>query len=216
MKNGALRCAVFFVALMSAACGMRTLSAPEMTLAMEVGFDPTVVSTIRARGESLSRLQTFARDDFRPIAGPGLLLTTQPKQGEATLRALRADLEHTPYQAWLYENRYGSGPDEIAILKSRDPIAYLQVIPINGTNYDIDHDQIIAKYREWEPRLGLELTGAGGDWLSAEITRDPADWDEFAKEVYAFCPDVVEQGTNDVPSLARAMRERKTLFLWWD
>ena len=195
---------------------MSTLSAPEMTLAMEVGFDATVVATIRGHGESLSRLQTFARDDYRPIAGPGLLLTTKPGQGESTLRSLRADLEHTPYQAWIHEDGFGSGPDEIAILKSRDPHVYLDVVPVNGTNYGIDHDQVIAKYREWESRLGLKLIGAGGDWLSAEITRAPADWDEFAKEVYAFCPDIVDQGTGDLPSLSREMRESKQLFLWWD
>jgi hypothetical protein len=224
IENGALRCAVFFVGLVIAALpagcadpsSPPSLRADEERLAQDVGFDPGVVARIRAHGVSLVRLQSFRRPDFAPIPGPGLVLATRPDQGESALRSLRVELEHTPYQAWLQDRAFGHGPDHVAILKSRNPYDYLAVVPVNGTNYDIDHDAIVAKYREWESRLGLVLTGAGGDWLSADITRPPEDWSAFAAEVYRFCPDVVEQGTNDVATLASEMRERKMVFLWWD
>jgi hypothetical protein len=205
--------------LLTTGCGHGSpagLTAEERKLTSDVGFDAAVVSRIRGHGESLSRMQTFRRPDFYPVPGPGLELATQPDQGEARLHELRAVLEHTPYQAWLRDRAFGHGPDEIVILKSRDPFDYLALVPVNGTNYGIDHDAIVARYREWEPRLGLQLIGAGGDWLSAEITRPPEDWSAFAEEVYRFCPDIVEQGTNDVATLASEMRKRRLLFLWWD
>jgi hypothetical protein len=38
----------------------------------------------------------------------------------------------------------------------------------------------------------------------------------FAREVYAFCPDVVDQGTGAVEALAAEMSRTNTLYLWWD
>ena len=38
----------------------------------------------------------------------------------------------------------------------------------------------------------------------------------FAREVYAFCPDVVDQGTETVEALAAEMKQENTVYLWWD
>ena len=192
------------------------MPAADRQLVEQLGFDAPLMAQLRAHGSSFTRFETFARPDFHPIPGPGLVLDTPAKQGESVLRELRKLLANTRYQAWLYDNKFGYGPDQIVVLATRDPYAYLALIPINGTNYGIDHDAIIEKYREWDRRLALELTGAGGDWLSADIAREPGDWLSFAREVYAFCPDIVDQGTNDVETLATEMRSRKQLFLWWD
>ena len=227
MKNGALRCAVFFGASIlvanltacrseKASAATPDLAPAESKLVSEAGFDVKLIARVRAHGTALERQQSFQGADFQPVPGPGLVLVTKPGSGESVLLALRRDLSSTSYQAWLNDNTFGNGPDRIVILNSRDPYAYLASIPVNGTNYNIGHAQIVEQYRKWEARLGLRLTGGGGDWLSADITREPEDWLAFAREVYAFCPDIVDQGTNDVDTLAEEMRRRRLLYLWWD
>jgi len=42
------------------------------------------------------------------------------------------------------------------------------------------------------------------------------DADALARRFYAFCPDVVNQGTETVDALARELRESKQLYCWWD
>jgi hypothetical protein len=39
---------------------------------------------------------------------------------------------------------------------------------------------------------------------------------EFAKEVYQFCPDVVDQGTETVEALASERKRTNRVYLWWD
>jgi len=60
------------------------------------------------------------------------------------------------------------------------------------------------------------ITDAAHDWVDARITTDPANWKALAEEVYAFCPDVVDQGTGTVDALIEEVRSKKVLFLWWD
>lgn len=43
----------------------------------------------------------------------------------------------------------------------------------------------------------LELTAAGFDWLEGRFASRQPDWKAFARELYAFCPDVVTQGTEN-------------------
>jgi hypothetical protein len=42
------------------------------------------------------------------------------------------------------------------------------------------------------------------------------DVEAMAKRMYAFCPDIVDQGTNTVEALARELKETNALFFWWD
>ena len=75
---------------------------------------------------------------------------------------------------------------------------------------------ILARAKKWDARFGLVLRGAGFDWLEAEFVRPPKDMLELAKEVYEFCPDVVDQGTETVKVLATEMKRTSAVYLWWD
>jgi hypothetical protein len=60
------------------------------------------------------------------------------------------------------------------------------------------------------------LVGAGGEWLEARLRTPPPDWQAFAKEVAAFCPNVVDQCTGDVATLAKEMAENNSVYCSWD
>ena len=76
--------------------------------------------------------------------------------------------------------------------------------------------RVLERYRNWDEKYGLRLNGAGMDWLFAEFENPPSDWTAFAREVYEFCPDVVDQGTGSVESLASEMKRMRGVYLWWD
>ena len=64
-----------------------------------------------------------------------------------------------------------------------------------------------------------EIAGPAGYMVfivEAVFVKQPADMDAFAREVYEFCPDVVEQGVGTVKALADEMRRSGILYLWWD
>jgi hypothetical protein len=97
-----------------------------------------------------------------------------------------------------------------------DDLGYLAIVRTAGVNQDVSHDQVVARYKAWDAKYGLVLVGAGQDWLEATFRTPPNDWLAFAKEVAAFCPDVVEQGTGSVEALAKEMSESDSVYLWWD
>lgn len=191
------------------------LTEEEAKIATEVGFELTAARRIRSYGEELRRL-TGLDEDWNEVSADGLVLITEETEGLNILRRLRAELDPARYSVYLYDRGYGYGPDAVAVLATPDPYAYLRIVRINGINYDIEHADVIERLRVWDERYGLNLVGAGMDWLQAEFSDPPSDWDRFAAEVYEFCPDVVDQGAGSVEALADELRQMNGVYLWWD
>jgi hypothetical protein len=214
MPKPALVLLVLIATLPSCTKKETTLSSQEREVVAAVRMDPAVALKVRALGTSIERL-TGSTEENEEAPADGIVLTTKPKEGRGTLPKVRQLLTGTPYRAYLRDDAFGTGPDKIAIA-SVDDYGYLAIVRTDGINYDIDHTKVMERYRQWDKKYGLKLVGAGLDWLEAEFTTPPSDWTVFAKEVYEFCPDVVDQGTGDVPSLASEMQRSKTVYLWWD
>lgn len=102
------------------------------------------------------------------------------------------------------------------LIRSQDDYDILRIMETNGANYDIETDDIIAKLEEWKQRSSFRIAGAAMDWVMVDFDTMPADTDAFAEEIYAFCPDSVDQGAETVEALAELLREYSTVFLWWD
>lgn len=201
--------------LVTAGCSASTpLTADEAALAREAHVDLAIAQQVRDMGTGIARWQGQTAD-FNPITAAGIVLLTDPKQGEAVTLRLRKTLAGTAYHAYLRDENFGYAPDEV-VVTALDEAGYLAMTRPDAINYDMDHDAVMQRLAPWRERYGLKLFGAGGDWIRFDITRPPAEWRTFAREVYALCPDVVDQGTGDVQALAREMEAARTLYLWWD
>lgn len=211
--SGIALCVVF---LLLAACGSDkvALTRAERRLSAQAHVAPAVVAQLKDLGTSLERLRgTTADYDEYPAAG--IVLNTKPNDGREVLRKVKRRLSGTDYAAYLLDETYGYGPDKIAVLKGDDH-EFLALVRTDAANYDIEHEVVMKRYLEWEKKYDLKLTGAGQDWMEARIGNPPLDWLAFAKEVYEFCPDVVDQGVGDIPALAKEMERTNDLYLWWD
>lgn len=74
------------------------------------------------------------------------------------------------------------------------PDALFWVRGTNGTNYDLDTGDILKTLKEWSERCELSILGAGFDWVELRFETLPASLEEFAEEIYDFCPDTLDQG----------------------
>lgn len=190
------------------------LSPGERSLTAEAHVDPAIAGQVRALGTSIERLngRTANYDEY---AADGIVLNTKPKAGRAVLREVRQKLKGTEYDSYLLDEGFGYGPDQIAVLDADDH-EYLALVRTDAANYDVDHEAVMKTYLPWEKQYDLELVGAGLDWMEAKIGNPPSDWLAFAKDVYKFCPDIVDQGVGDVAALAEEMERSGDLYLWWD
>ena len=60
-------------------------------------------------------------------------------------------------------------------------------------NFDLDTDAVIEHLRAWDARYGISLSDAGTDSVTVSFNEVPEDTGELAADIYAFCPDTVDQ-----------------------
>lgn len=202
-------------ALTACSSAPRPLTEADLRLLEQTGLDdPAVVAAIESVGGPVERF--FGLDDGgRALPGPGVTVPVPASGVAETIVDVRDAIALLGYGVYLAEQNFGFEPDRMAIVVGDDPYDFLRLVRIDGINYDLEHEDVVERLRAWDQRYGLEYTGAGLDWVSAGFTTLP-EWDQFAVEVYAFCPDVVDQGTETVEALARELRRSRSLYCWWD
>lgn len=192
------------------------LSPGDLALLADVGLDPPEIrSALEGVGGPIERFEGLG-DDGAPYPGPGVIVRVPSDRVGETIVALRESLGGLGVGVYHTEQNFGFEPDGIAVLTSDDPYDFLRLVRVDGINHGLEHRDVMAKLREWDARLDLDFTGGALDWVQANLGREPEDWSAFAEEVYRFCPDVVDQGTETVEALAREMRSRRSLYCWWD
>jgi hypothetical protein len=211
-----VRGAFVVAALLSCSSKPASLSPEERSLAARVGFSEAVLLEARRHAvEPIVQLDGLDEDlEARRVDGVSFAVPSD--EAERALATLRPSLARQGYFAFRYESHFGHGPDRLAILKTTDQFDALRTMSTNGVNYGLEPSDVLARLREWHDRYGLAIKGAGGDFVEATFVTHPRDMRRFAEEVYAFCPDVVEQGTETVEALAEEMQRENTLYLWWD
>ena len=201
--------------LLTASCRQQTaLSDTELALADRVEISPVLALEMKTSGQNLRQLE--GRDDTgERSAVDGLSIDVQMDE-TYFLRERLQQLAGPGLVVFVATRGYGMGADEIAVQQTENPCDTITVMGSHGGNYNIWPEDIVATFIDLDKRFGLELTGAGPDWVQGDFKRQPTDMLAFAKEVYEFCPDVVQQGTDTVPGLADAMAQTSRVFLWSD
>lgn len=192
------------------------LSKAETRLAAKIGFDKSVMTTVtRFTGGRIVRLKGLDQAGDETVLD-GISFGVPENKVSSTLEKLGPELASKGYYAFVAEMNFGEEPDRIGVLRTRDQFEVVRARQTNGINYDIDNEAVVTRLRKWHKLYGIEVTGAGMDWVQFDLKRLPGDVGILAKEVYRFCPDSVDQGPGDVSTLADDIRESKQVYLWWD
>ncbi len=120
------------------------------------------------------------------------------------------------YQVFYTSLSIDNSLEKVCLLKSKDKYDVLRAFKTNGTNYDIDTDTLIEKLKVWDGKYSITINGVDGDWIDISFENLPDNIDEFANEIYNFCPDSVDQGIGDINELVNVIRNDKEIVLWWD
>lgn len=107
----------------------------------------------------------------------------------------------------------------LALMPVQAPYEILAHRAFGGWNsVPYDHE-LIAVLKDFDERYGAKLISLTHDvlelWVERPIT-DPVVACEAAKEQYALCPDIVDQGTESVQALAQGLLNARVWFFWWD
>jgi hypothetical protein len=207
--------------------GSYILSSEERKICDTFQLDTTIIKDLRVYNQnriepfhySLSKIYENGKmQEADPVFLKGIVIKEKNSKSYELVLALKDSFRRKGYTIFLLENNFDieKQPDYVAVLKTTDQFHVLKEIRTNGVNYDIDVDSLVQIMRDFDKKYSLELIGASGDWCEFIINREPHDWNEFAKEVFKVCPDIVEQGTGSVEALADEMKKTKRLYFWWD
>ncbi|WP_339793043.1 DUF4253 domain-containing protein [uncultured Imperialibacter sp.] len=111
-----------------------------------------------------------------------------------------------------FENSYY----DIAVITCKDQFELIEFVQTNGLNYDVTNEDVIEKLKKWNSECPFFIVAAYEDGIEADFIELPKDLESFAKEVYQFCPDVIEQGVGSEEELVKYFKTEKSFWLWWD
>jgi len=77
----------------------------------------------------------------------------------------------------------------------------------SAPNFDLDTNAIVAELKRWKTLCSFRVTEAEGDRATIEFDTLPRDMDSFVKDLYRFCPDLVDQGTGCVAEMVEMAGE---------
>jgi len=203
------------------------LSSHDLTICNQFGLDTSLVKNIRryntekfeAFRYSLGKM-SFDNTivDTNPIFMDGIMFQHIHETSDVFILELKDLFRTNGYTLFLLENHFGINDqmDVIALINGTDKLQILNKLQTNGLNYDIDTDSLLTIIAGLDKRLKLELIGAGGDWCEFIIHKNPPNWQLLAEEIYAICPDVVDQGVGSISELSRSLQLTGRLYFWWD
>lgn len=105
---------------------------------------------------------------------------------------------------------------EIVVGLGSGPLDILDIAQTDAVNYDMVTSNLKEKLGIWHAAYGIDIWQAETDTIQLQFVKLPSNIESFAKEVYDFCPDIVDQGVETLPALEAAIREQEGLYLWWD
>lgn len=168
-------------------------------------------------------VRPFATFDFGRAQDPAAASAIVRADADvaAMLGRLRRELP-AGWVAFLGTDRFlGDAPPppgsiELVVARGVAPFDILRIARTDATNYDLQTEALVHALTAWDEAWGIDITHATTDTIELSLRRMPPDLDAFANEVYALCPDVVDQGTGSVAALATEIGARRQVFLWWD
>jgi hypothetical protein len=116
---------------------------------------------------------------------------------------------------WLGDERHARAV-EVVVGPGRDQLDILRLARSNGINYEMDTEALVKQLRAYHALVPIDIWHAETDTIELDLARVPPDVGAFAKDVYAFCPDSVDQGVGSLAALEQEIATKKRLFLWWD
>jgi len=200
-------------------CGQKSnLTSVETDLLKKVNFKAELISDIKELTKNdLRQLPAIDQETGEILNDKffeGVYSETTDEKADDYVKRLKSKYRENGYLIFVFEGE--DGKKNVAIIKGTDDLDILRYRRTDGINYDLKNDDIVKKVSEWKTKYGLIVIGCSRDWLHVEFDKLPADINVFAKEVYEFCPDSVDQGVGTLDKLKEAIKEMNGIWLWWD
>jgi hypothetical protein len=230
------------------------LSTDEKSLFDEIDFPADVRALIKENVTANLRmlnLEVFDQDrNLTTIKQAGISFMVPSAESINLIFSLRERLAPKGYLAFIAKIHYAfenmdddddainisGNKHQIGIIKCSNQYELIRMFRTDAANHNISTEDIIAKLKSWEKEASFEVLGVAYDWLELYFNKLPEDALEFARRMYEFCPDTLEQGyigpdleenydweefeeafdNQTIDDLANFLIENKAIILGWE
>jgi hypothetical protein len=98
-------------------------------------------------------------------------------------------------------------PNAMKTDATNDAFAAVRQACTSAPNFGMDTADIIDHLMKWQSLCSFVVKEATGDSIEIEFVKLPSDMDSFIRDLYKFCPDVVDQGTGCVHEMLESLEE---------
>jgi hypothetical protein len=200
-------------------CGQKNnLVQTEIDLLKKINFKTELISELKdltnSEFKQLPAIDEETGDVLNDKFFDGVCSEITEEKAVDYVKKLKTKFRENGYLIFVFEGE--NNKKDIAVIKGTDDLDILRYRRTDGINYGLENKDVVSKVSEWKTKYGLIVIGCGRDWLQVEFDKLPTDMDSFAKEVYKFCPDSVDQGVGTIENLTAAIKEMNGIWLWWD
>ncbi len=107
----------------------------------------------------------------------------------------------------------------VALLSTRQGWQVPALLRYGGWNACPNPEEHVCMMKHWAETYGAEPLGMARDRVEMAVARPPRDRAAalaLATEQYAYCNDIVDQGTETLDALAAGLLGATAWFFWWD
>ena len=197
-------------------CASRDDSPPQRTRTMTLEEAAKRLSQI-----SSAPARNYSTRDFGREWNPDARSVVVPKaRSRQVLQRIRSELDpklvaFIGTTRWLGDENHADG-EEIVVAKANSQFDVLRVAQSDAVNFGMVTEDLIKKLTEYDRTYGIEIFHAETDTIEFRFSKLPGDMPRFCKDLYKFCPDIVDQGIGTLEALENEIRKTQEVFLWWD
>ena len=200
-------------------CGQKnSLTQTETELLNKLNFKTELLTELKSLTKTdLKQLPAIDHETGEVLSDKfynGIFSESTEEKAVEFVSKLKTKYRENGYLIFVFEGE--DDKKNVAVIKGTDDLDILRYRRTDGINYDLENEDVVKKISEWKSKYGLIVIGCSRDWLQIEFDKLPTNIDSFAKEVYEFCPDSVDQGVGTIDNLKEAIKEMNGLWLWWD
>ena len=197
--------------------GNNVLSPKEQQLIKKLNFETELMVLLKNEtAQELVQLPAIDQETGDVLKGfyNGICSKTKTDDNYTIVKKLKDQFRGKGYLIFTFIGE--KDESYIAVIKGRDELDIIRYRRTDGINYNLQNKNVVEQLEKWKSKNDFNILVCGRDFLQLEFKTLPTDLDAFAKEVYKFCPDIVDQGVGDIKNLKSAIKEMNGLYLWWD
>ena len=193
---------------------------PSVTITEMLGFFMEN-NDVENTPENIEKIRQTVIEKANEIDGKALLAARLDEELDAYKNIIGQFVRARP-QNDLTLDMLGIEPNEEAIIAkipTKNPWELAAWIPMGGFNECPLPEEQVAVFRHWYEKYEAVPAVVSYDTWQMTLAKPPLSDEEaeaLAKEQFAFCPDVVLQGTETIRALASTVKNSPAWFFWWD